>query len=144
MQLIPHTNKYHYTHNALLDALTLEGTTGFWNRPSPKVPFTLYWMTVDDRVVGHAILRHKLTDATRRVGGHIGYAIHPNERGKGYGTHLLHLMLEKAKEQGLREVLMTCNANNLASQKIIQLNGGEAVDRFPYKEKIICRYKIVL
>lgn len=40
----------------------------------------------DQRVVGSIQLRHSLTPELEQHGGHIGYAIRPTERGKGYGS----------------------------------------------------------
>jgi predicted acetyltransferase len=38
------------------------------------------------------------------------------------------LALEKAREIGLRRVLITCDATNIASRKIIEANGGQLQD----------------
>lgn len=44
---------------------------------------------------------------------------------KGYGTLLLKLGLEKAKELGLKDkVLIICDDDNIGSYKIIEKNGG--------------------
>jgi len=37
---------------------------------------------------------------------------------------LLRLGLEKARERGLKRVLITCDETNLASRKVIEHNGG--------------------
>ncbi|MEW5867934.1 MAG: GNAT family N-acetyltransferase [Chloroflexota bacterium] len=57
-------------------------------------------------------------------GRHIGYAIRPVRWRRGYGTHILALTLEKARERGLRRVLVTCDKENTASARIIEKNGG--------------------
>ena len=49
----------------------------------------------------------------------------PSERRKGYGTLILELTLEKAKDLGLDKVLLTCDTDNVASAKIIEKNGGK-------------------
>ncbi len=59
-----------------------------------------------------------------REGGHIGYDVPPSERMKGYGTILLKHVLLKAKEMGIKKVLITCDADNIGSAKIIENNGG--------------------
>jgi predicted acetyltransferase len=59
-----------------------------------------------------------------RHGGHIGYEIRPSQRRRGYGTEILRLTLEKAREWGLRKVLVTSDATNRASRRIIEANGG--------------------
>jgi predicted acetyltransferase len=58
------------------------------------------------------------------MGGHIGYEIRPVKRRQGYGTEILRLGLEKARELGLRKVLVTSDEDNIGSRKIIEHNGG--------------------
>ncbi len=62
------------------------------------------------------------------TGGHIGYVIRPSKRRLGYGTVLLRLGLNKARERGLSRVLLTCGETNSASRKIIEANGGQFED----------------
>ena len=57
--------------------------------------------------------------------GHIGYDISPDYRNRGYGTRILKLALEKAKEIGLKEAVVTCLTTNLPSKKIIERQKGE-------------------
>ncbi|MEN6357753.1 MAG: GNAT family N-acetyltransferase [Armatimonadota bacterium] len=92
------------------------------------VPQTMHWLFVDGRPVGVGKLRHYLNDNLRKLGGHIGYAIRPSERGKGYGTLILREMLIKAREKGIEEALVTCSENNIRSRKVIERNGGKLED----------------
>lgn len=62
--------------------------------------------------------------------GHIGYAVVPWKRGRGYATEALRLMLPLAREEGLEFVELTTDASNLASQRVIAKNGGRLVERF--------------
>ena len=62
--------------------------------------------------------------------GHIGYAVVPWKRGKGYATRALALMLAEARREGLAYVELTTDPDNLASQKVITTNGGTFVERF--------------
>lgn len=87
------------------------------------------WLVQDEKeVVGVFRLRPHLNDLYRQVGGHIGYDIAPAHRGKGYGTRLLALGLEEAKRRGLTRLFLTCNADNVASARIIEKNGGQFQD----------------
>ena len=79
-------------------------------------------------IVGQSSVRHKLTPALEQRGGNIGYYVKPSERRNGYGAHLLKLTLEKACALGLMRVLITCDADNVASAKIILRNGGKLKD----------------
>ncbi|MCE5322700.1 GNAT family N-acetyltransferase [bacterium] len=92
------------------------------------VPQTMYWLYVDGRPVGIGKLRHYLNDYLMKIGGHIGYAIRPSERGKGYGTLILKELLIKAREKGIEEALVTCREDNIRSRKIIERNGGKLAD----------------
>ena len=47
-----------------------------------KVPSTTYWLFVNGTPVGFGNVRSFLTDALKKAGGHIGYGIVPEYRGK--------------------------------------------------------------
>jgi predicted acetyltransferase len=64
------------------------------------------------------------------VMGHIGYAVVPWKRGRGYATRALGLLLPLARAEGLEYVELTTNADNVASQRAIVANGGVVVARF--------------
>lgn len=88
------------------------------------VPQTIYWLYVDGIPVGYGKLRHYLTDKLREEGGHIGYAIRPSCRNKGYGKLLLKLIVEKANEMGIKKVLVTVMNHNEYSIRVALANGG--------------------
>lgn len=94
-----------------------------------KVPSTTYWLYADGIPVGFGSVRHFLTDALRRVGGHIGYGIAPRFRGRGYGNALLCLLLEKARGFGIGSALVTVRLDNLASQAVALFNGGVIAEK---------------
>ena len=89
-----------------------------------RVPQTVYWLLRGDHPVGLIKLRHRLNDALRRMGGHIGYSVRPSERGKGLGTVMLRLVLNEARGLGLSQVLLTCLEHNVPSRRMIERNGG--------------------
>ena len=94
--------------------------------PRGHVPQTTFWMIRNgSTIVGVSHLRHRLTPALQKEGGHIGYTVAPSHRRKGYGTRLLTLTLERAGELGLRRVMVTCDTDNIGSARIIQKNGGQ-------------------
>ena len=92
------------------------------------VPETVYWLIYGKKFIGRASIRHSLTKHLRLIGGHIGYEVRPSERKKGYGKRILELALLKAKKLGIKKVLVTCNATNIASRKIIEYCGGVLED----------------
>jgi len=90
-----------------------------------RVRQNTFWLVRNGReIIGESRLRHALTPSLEQFGGHIGYMIRPSERRKGYGTKILALTLEKAREIGLDRVLVTCSPTNTASAEVILANGG--------------------
>lgn len=89
-----------------------------------NVPYSTFWLVEDLTFIGRVKIRHILNARLRNEGGHIGYDIRPSKRRVGYGTVVLQLGLQKAKKIGLDEVLITCNIDNIGSNKIIITNGG--------------------
>jgi predicted acetyltransferase len=93
-------------------------------RPGWKVPQTTLWWVDGDEFIGRLGLRHSLTPALRRAGGHIGYDVRPSRRREGHASRMLTAALPVARSLGLSEVLLTCDEDNLASRKVIESNGG--------------------
>jgi predicted acetyltransferase len=90
-----------------------------------RVPASDFWLIDKNEFIGRLSLRHELNQFLLKMGGHIGYEIRPSSRKQGYGTEILRLGLEKAKQLGLRRVLVTCDEDNIGSKKIIEHNGGK-------------------
>lgn len=101
-----------------------EGIVDGW-----KVPSTTFWLYADDVPVGFGNVRHFLTEALSQAGGHIGYGIAPQFRGKGYGNEILRLLLEKAFEMGIEEALVTVQLDNMVSQAVALANGGMITEK---------------
>lgn len=101
---------------------------------------TIYWLYVDGRPVGYGKLRHRLNEALLERGGHIGYVIRLDERGKGYGTLLLRELVREAAGLGLTEVLLTVDEDNLRSRRVIEGNEGVLSDT----KDGICKYWITI
>lgn len=109
-------------------------------------PDSTFWLTSeDDRILGIVNIRHGLTEFLRKSGGHIGYGIRPSERRKGYATAILQLALEKAKEIGIQEALVVCDADNEGSMKTILNNGGiQDTDHIEENGNVVKRFWIGL
>lgn len=95
--------------------------------PDGWVPATGLVAELDGRVVGRVHVRHELTPFLRDVGGHIGYGVRPEWRGRGVAGALLAAGLRVAAEQGIAEALVTCDDGNRASAAVIERAGGRLV-----------------
>lgn len=62
--------------------------------------------------------------------GHIGYAVVPWKRGRGYARQALREILIDAQTEGLRYVEITTGVDNVASQRVIESNGGVVHEEF--------------
>ncbi len=97
-------------------------------RPSDWVAGTYLWMIEKDEVVGKISFRHELTLHLREVGGHIGYGVRPSARRRGHATAAVAQILPRCAARGLDRVLITCDEDNAASRKVIEVSGGELED----------------
>lgn len=93
--------------------------------PANHVPSTFLFAFVGSDIVGRVSIRHVLNAYLERVGGHVGYAVVPAFRRRGYATEILRQALVIARERlGLDRVLVTCDDDNVASIRVIEKNGG--------------------
>jgi len=115
-------------------------------QPGRVLQTVYYLVQADGMIVGSARLRHSLTPLLEIEGGHIGYDIRPSQRGKGYATLLLEMMLGEARQLGLSRVLLTCDDDNFASARVIEKNGGKLLNKVESDEssKLLRRYWIDL
>jgi predicted acetyltransferase len=97
----------------------------------PKLPSRMRWMW-DGEFCGSIGLRWQPgTDALPEyVLGHIGFAVVPWKRGRGYSARALRLMLPEARAVGLARIELTTEPGNIASQRTIESNGGRLVSEF--------------
>jgi predicted acetyltransferase len=62
--------------------------------------------------------------------GHVGYSVVPWKQRRGYATRALREMLPHARAEGLHYVEIVTDPDNLASQRVIEKNGGMLVEEF--------------
>ncbi|MGB3257947.1 MAG: GNAT family N-acetyltransferase [Ornithinimicrobium sp.] len=79
-------------------------------------------------IVGRVSIRHTLTPLLFEIGGHVGYAVRPAFRGRGYATAMLQLSVRRLADLGVDDVLVTCDDDNLGSIRVIERSGGVLAD----------------
>ena len=70
------------------------------------------------------------TDLPPHCLGHVGYAVVPWKRRRGYATAALGLVMPRLRALGLPFIELTTDADNLPSQRVILANGGRLVRSF--------------
>lgn len=94
------------------------------NIPDGWVSSTFLVAEVEGHIVGRVSIRHELNAYLEERGGHIGYGIRPEFRGRGYATEILLGALRIVRDLGVHQVLVTCNDSNTASSIVIEKCGG--------------------
>ncbi len=94
--------------------------------PPDVIPQQTYWLVKEGKsVLGEIRFRPVLTPPFEQHHGHIGYNIRPSQRGNGYATCQLALVLDEARKLGLTRVMLTIEGENPASVRVIEKNGGK-------------------
>ncbi|MGV9184365.1 GNAT family N-acetyltransferase [Arcanobacterium canis] len=111
------------------------------NLPSGYVPATFMGAFYNGELIGRVSIRHELNGYLLAFAGHIGYAVLPEHRRRGYGTNMLALAVDYcARELGHQRVLVTCAESNLASRRVIEANGGVLENTSDLEGEKIRRY----
>lgn len=118
-----------------------------WSRgedlPEGYVPATMLVGMDRGVLVGRVHVRHHLTPALERYGGHVGYGVLPAHRGRGHATVLLRRGLALLAELGVDEALVTCDEDNPASRTVIERCGGHLRDLLDRDDGgTTCRYDV--
>jgi predicted acetyltransferase len=101
-------------------------------RKVPRLPFHPFWMW-DGEFCGYTSLRFQrgTEELPPYCTGHIGYAVVPWKRRRGYATKTLLMLLPIARAEGLVRVMVTCDDDNEASRRAIVSSGGRLAGRGP-------------
>jgi predicted acetyltransferase len=110
---------------------TLEDHRNGVNLPERFVPSTFLVADVAGEIVGRTSIRHRLNEVLLHEGGHIGYAVLPAHRRRGYATEILRQSLIVARSLGIDRVLLTCNDDNIGSIKAIEACHGQLENVVP-------------
>ena len=121
----------------------------FWMKLNPA-PGT---RTAPIRIAGGIGLRIGTNDEIRKYAGHVGYHVYPPARGHHYAERACRLLLPLARAQGIRELWITVNPENVASRRTCERLGAALVDTilipsdhpfFARGERAKCRYRMEL
>lgn len=95
----------------------------------PRLPGCRYWLW-DGEFCGVIGFRwqHGTAELPPYVLGHIGYAVVPWKRRRGYATEALRQLLPIVRAEGLPYVEITTDPTNEPSRKVIEANGGVLVE----------------
>jgi predicted acetyltransferase len=92
--------------------------------PPGKVTSTFFVAEIDGKIAGRLSIRHELNDFLALTGGHIGYGVVPEFRGKGVATAMLRYGINFCRDLGIEQIYITCRVTNLASRAVIEKCGG--------------------
>ena len=94
------------------------------NLSKKDVKSVVYFIIVDNNLVGTIDARQTLNDNYFSRLGHVAYYIKPEERNKGFATNALSLVLKKYQKKKIYNILITCFKDNIVSKKVIEKNNG--------------------
>ena len=100
-------------------------------RSVPRLPGYSQWMW-DGEFCGSISFRWQpgTTELPPHCLGHVGYSVVPWKRRRGYATRALQLLLLQAVDEGLPYLEVVTDSDNIASQRVIEANGGKLNGRF--------------
>lgn len=102
--------------------------------PEGRVPADFLVAEVDGVPVGRVSIRHRLNDFLLREGGHIGYAVAPEFRRRGYAVDIVRQAVHRLSALGVDRVLITCDDGNVASSGTIEKAGGVLENVLPVED----------
>ena len=134
------------------EELVLE-LAGFGPRPIHKVPtYDFRMLHVDSgEELGSIRLRVASTRHIEMFAGHVGYIVHPAHRGHHYAARAVRLLLPLARRLRLDPLWITCDPENAASRRTLELAGAEFVEVVTVPEDCVifqsghpreCRYRL--
>lgn len=121
--------------------------------PIHKVPTYRFQMRNAETCeeLGSVNVRIGSTAHIERYAGHIGYGVHPQHRGHRYAARSVRLLIPFTISLGIDPLWITCDPENAASRRSLELAGAEFVEIVDVPEDCIifrnghpqkCRYRL--
>ena len=127
----------------------------FGQHPVHRVP-TYYFQMIHaqtDEELGGINFRCSSTPHVERYAGHIGFAVHERHRGNRYAARSVTLLCSLAKELKFEDIWITCDPENVASRRSLELAGAKLIEIVDVPADCVihktghprkCRYRIDL
>jgi len=98
--------------------------------PVHKVPTYYFRMVHADTAeeLGTIRLRAGSTRHVELYAGHIGFGVHAAYRGRRYASRSLRLLIPLAESLGLDPLWITCDPENFASRRSLEVSGAQFVE----------------
>jgi predicted acetyltransferase len=123
--------------------------------PVHRVPTYFFRMAHSETndELGNINLRAGSTPHIERYAGHVGYAVHEPYRGRHYAARALVLLVPMSKALGFASLWITCDPENAASRRTLEVAGAELVETLDVAPDCIifksghlrkCRYRLDL
>jgi tagatose 1,6-diphosphate aldolase len=119
---------------------------------APTYQFLMFHLQTGEEL-GNIRLSVSSTPYIERYAGHLGYGVRPQHRGHHYAARAVRLLIPLAKQLNLDPLWITCDPENLASRRTLELAGAEFVEIVDVPPDCIihkcghprkCRYRLAL
>ena len=125
------------------------------DHPVHKVPTYYFRMTHKEtgEELGVINLRCSSIPHIERYAGHIGFAVHEPHRGYRYAARSITLLIAVSKQLQFESIYITCDPENIASRRSLELAGAEFLEIVDVPANCIihktghplkCRYRLDL
>lgn len=103
--------------------------------------------------LGNINLRVNSAPHIERYAGQVGFSVHEAHRGHRYAARSVSLLVSIAKELGFARLWITCDPENVASRRTLELAGAELIETVDVPSDCIifqsghlrkCRYRLDL